>query len=423
MIPDSFAAKSDFYGRTGFMTPLIEIETGNISRRESEEYRKFAASYNSFWKDYFDPVGIRIKTEPGLTIETCILPLINNSIYTLLSGITGGTPIELHPDSRVKGDTLSMAFKVNPLMISSYLTLSGLGDYSSSKSVSRPEDIFTGEVQFHMGDALPLADFDTAILSEFFSNSVIRSSEVLTGFLAWSLFHPVRIALPVKKSKDGIILVNSVINRIIERSNFNNYLQSESYIFSHNKTDIRVVKLTFFSALIARFYIAEKDNVLHITSTEKYMKEILDIKNTVSGNSVKGNVSLVYRPSAMILERDVYNSAMIENGLQKSRRNIGTIKLINSLYPNAGSKDIPDITFRNFGFKPVCPIGGEYVFDRNTGEVRNTVYGSENFPIIRIDENNKGIVPIYLKKFFKTDELRVELEFTPEGVMTRIQSR
>ncbi|PKL17598.1 MAG: hypothetical protein CVV49_10440 [Spirochaetae bacterium HGW-Spirochaetae-5] len=423
IMPGSFSAKSDFYGRTGFMTPLIEIETGNISKREAEEYKKFAASYNSFWKDYFDPIGIRIKTEPGLTIETCILPLINNSIYNLLSSIAGGTPLELHPDSKITGDTLSIAFKVNPMMISSIMTLAGMDDNSSSKAVSKPEDIFTGEVQFHMADALPLADFDTAILSEFFTDSVVRSSEVITGFLAWSFFHPVRISLPVKRLKEGLVFINSAISSIIEKSSMNNYLQSESYLFSYNKTDIRVVKLTFFGSLIARFYIAGKDNVIHITSTEKYIREMLDIKPSPVVNSVRGNASLVYRPSEMILERDVYNAAMIENGLQKSKRNIGTIKLLNSLFPDAAGRDIPGLTFKNFGFKPVCPLGGEYIFDKNTGEVANTVYGSSRYPVLKIDENNKGVIPLYLKKFYKTKDLRVELEFTPEGIMTKIQSR
>jgi len=423
LVPGSFSAVSGIYGRTNFMTPLIEIETGKISKREAEEYKRFAESYNSFWKDYFDPIGIRIKTGPGLSIETCILPLINNSVYSLLSGIAGGSPVELHPDSKVKGDTFSMAFKVNPLMIRSYLALSGFGNDYSLKTISGPDEIFTGEVQFHMGDALPLADFDSAILSEFFTDNVIRSSEVLTGFLAWSLFHPVRIAIPVKKPKDGMILINSVINNLLEKSNFNNYLQSESYLFSYNKTDIRVLKLTFFSSLVTRLYVAEKDNVIHIATTEKYMKDILDVKQTAKINSIQSNAAIVYRPSEMILERNIYRMGMLENGLNKSRKNFGTVKLMGSIFPNADSKDIPDLTYKNFGFKPVCPLGGEYVIDRNTGDVRNTVFGSESFPILRIDENNNGIIPLYLKKFFKSQELRVEFEFTQEGIKTKILSR
>jgi hypothetical protein len=418
IIPDSFSAKSDLYGKTNFMMPLIEIETGKISKREAEEYRKFTQSYNSLWKDYSDPVGIRIKSGPSLTIETFILPLVNNPVYALLSGISGGTPIDLHPDSKVKGDTLSMAVKINPLAISSYLTLSGLADSNSAKI--NPADIFTGEVQFHMNDALPPADFDPAVITEFFTDNVIRSSEVLTGFLAWSLFHPVRIALPVKKPKEGMILVNSVINKLVERSNFNNFVQNESYQFSYNKTDIRVVKLTFFSSLITRIYIAEKDNVLHIATTEKYMRDILDVKPAAKPDSDRRNAVIVYRPSEMILEKDVYRTGMLENGLQKSRRNFGTVKLMGSIFPDADSKDLPDLAYRNFGFKPACPLGGDYIYDKRTGDVRNSVYGSESFPILRLDESSSGIIPQYLKKFFKSTEFRVELEFTPEGIKTKI---
>jgi hypothetical protein len=311
-----------------------------------------------------------------------------------------------------------MAFKVNPLAMSTYLTLSGLGDASLN-----PGDIFTGEVQFHMSDALPLADFDPAIINEFFTDNVIRSSEVLTGFLAWSLFHPLRIALPVKKPKEGMILVNSIINKLVERSNLNNFVQSENYQFGYNKTDIRVVKLTFFSSLITRVYIAEKDNVVHIATTEKYMREILDVKPASKQDIDRNNAVIVYRPSEMILEKDIYRTGMLENGLQKSRRNFGTVKLMGSIFPHADSKDLPDLAYRNFGFKPVCPLGGDYIYDKRTGDVRNSVFGSGSFPILRIDDNNNGIIPLYLKKFFKSAELRVELEFTPEGIKTKIVSK
>jgi len=423
MIPGSFSVKSDLYGKTNYMIPLIEIETGNISQREAEEYKKFSESYRSFWKDYFDPVGIRIKTDPLFSVETCILPLINSSIYSLLSGISGGKPVELHPDNKMKSDTFSIALKINPLMINSFITLSGTGDDRTLKSISKPEDIFTGEFQFHMGDALPLADFNSTILSDFFTDSITRSSEMITGFLVWSLFHPVRIALPVKKPQEGIILINNIINKLVDRGSFNNFVQEESYLSSYNKTDILVVKLTFFSSLITRIYIAEKDNILNIATTEKYIKEIIDAKPGTNNTAITGNAAIVLRPAGMVLERDTYRAGMIENGLQKSRKNSGTIKLMGMIFPDADSKDIPDLIYKNFGFKPVCPLGGNYIYDRKTGTVMNSVYGRTDSPVLKIDENSNGIVPLYLKKFFKSSELRVELEFTQEGIKTKIQGK
>lgn len=423
MIPGTFTVKSETYGKINNMIPLIEMDTGNISKREADEYRKFVSSYNSFWKDYSDPVGIRIKTGNSMSVETCILPLMNNPIYSLLSIIAGGTPVELHPDSRIKGDTLSMAFKVNPGIISQYMYLAGLSEAKPSGSVSGKDDIFTGEVQVHIADALPLADFDSMIFSEFFSGNLIRSSEVLTGFLAWSLFHPMRVAVPVKRTGSGMQLVNSIISRLINNNSPGNYIQYESYISGYNKYEMRVVKLTLFNSLITRLYICEKDNVLHIASTEKYMKDILDMKYASGNTAVKGNAVIVYRPSEMILEKDIYRAGYIEKGLQKSLDNFGTIKLMGMLFPDSQSKDLPELTYRNFGFKPVCPLGGEYYYDRRSDEVKNSIYGGRYLPVVKIDDRNSGIVPLYLKNFFKTSEVRLELEFTPEGIRTKILSR
>ncbi len=421
--PGSFSARSDYYGKTGYMLPLIETETGAVSRREAEEYRKFADTYTGFRRDVFDPVGIRIKTDPGISIETCILPLTDNPVYSLLAGIAGGKPVELHPDSKIRGDTLSIAFKVNQLAINSYLALSGIDSASLLKSAPGQNEIFTGEIQLHMGDALPLADFNPAIIAEFSAGNIIRSSEVITGLLVWSLSHPVRIALPVNRPREGMNIINTLIDKIIERSSFSNYIQSESYLFTYNRNDIRVLKLTLFNSLITRIYLAEKDNVIHIATTEKYMKEILDINPSAKSGSIKKNAALVYRPSEMLLEKETYRAGMIESGLSKSRRNSGTIKLLGMMYPDADSKELPDIAYRNFGFKPVCPLGGEYTYDRRSGEVGNTVYGNWYYPVLRMDESSNGSVPLYLKRFFKTSELRFEFEFTPEGIRTKIVSR
>jgi hypothetical protein len=419
IIPGTFTVKSDTWGRINHMTPLIEMETGNISKREADEYKRFVSSYSSFWKDYFDPVGIRLKTGKVMSVETCILPLVNNSVYSLLRIIAGGTPVELHPDSRLKGDTLSMALKVNPGVINQYMSLAGFTDGSSSFK----DDIFTGEIQFHIADALPLADFNSMVFSEFFTGNVIRSSEVLMGFLAWSLFHPMRIAVPVKRPGSGMQLANSVISRLMHGGSSDSYVQYESYLSGYGRYEIRVVKLTFFNSLITRLYICEKDGILHITSTEKYMKDVLDARTLGGYTSVKGNAVIVYRPSEMVMEKDIYRSGFIEKGLHTSLENFGTIRLLGMLFPDTRSSDLPELAYRYFGFKPLCPLGGEYYYDRRSDEVRNSIYGSKYSPALKIDDRNGGIVPVFLKNFFNTAEIRIELEFTPEGIKTKILSR
>ncbi|MCL2155281.1 MAG: DUF3352 domain-containing protein, partial [Leptospirales bacterium] len=424
---NSFSAMSDVYGRIGFMIPIIDLDMGNISKREAEMYRDFAASYNNSRKEFFNPInifnpidifnpiGIRIKTDPEFSIETCILPLKNNSLYTFFSSIIGGDPIDLYPDNKIKGDTLSMAFKINPKLVSDYLV--------DSKSNFKADDIFKDEIQFHMSDAVPLIDFDSEVYSYILKENISKSSETdsaTLGLLSWALTHPIRLSLPVKKSNESMLFIESLINNIISSNRLSNLLTNESYTVNYNNHAVRVIKLKFYNILIKRLYLSEKDNTLHIATTEKYIKDVLDAKFETNTKGIKGNGVIIYRPSEMQIEKDTYINGITESGLEMSKKNFGTIKLLGLIAPNISNKDLPDFMYENFGFKPICPLGGEYIYDKNTGSVKNSIYGNQHSPNLKLNPNSSGIVQQYLKSLFESSELRVELKFTPEGIMTKI---
>jgi len=74
---------------------------------------------------------------------------------------------------------------------------------------------------------------------------------------------------------------------------------------------------------------------------------------------------------------------------------------------------------QHFGFKPVCPMGGKYSIDKETGEISNSIFGSQFNPHINYKKINGDI----LKRYFSTEEIKVELEFTEEGIKTKIRTR
>jgi len=411
---NSFLAKSEIYGRIGFMIPNIELDIDGVSKREAEMYKDFADLYNDSWKNFFAPIGIRIKTDPEFSIETCILPLINNSIYSFISNIAGGNPIDLHPDSRTKGDILSMAFKIDPKVMGDYLK-----DYKLNFKL---EDIFKNEIQFHMSDTTPFIDFDPEVYSFIINKSISESSESdygILGLLSWSLSHPIRLSLSVKKPNEGMVFIESLINNVIAS---NNFLKSESYAINYNNNDIRVIKLKIFNIFVKRLYLAEKDNMLHVVTTEKYMKDVLDLKTGTNPKAINGNGAVVYRPSEMIIGKETYITGIVESGLAMSRKNFGTIKLLGLIAPNTNGKDLPDFMYENFAFKPICPLDGDYIFDKNTGSVKNSIYGNLS-PSLKLNLNNNGLVQQFLKHLFESSELRVEFKFTPDGIMTKIVNK
>ncbi|MCL1834234.1 MAG: DUF3352 domain-containing protein, partial [Leptospirales bacterium] len=357
---NSFSAKSDIYGRIGFMIPIIELDIGNISKRESEMYKEFADSYNNFRKELFGPIGIKIKIDPEFLIEICMLPLMNNSIYSAVTNIIGGNPIDLNLDNRIKGDTLSMAFKMDTKVIGDYI--------KDSTSNFKLDDIFKDEIQFHMSDSIPFIDFDPEVYSYIIRESISESSDMnpmTLGLLSWTLSHPIRFSLHIKKANEGMVFVESLIKNIITSNRLNNHLKYERYTINYNNHYIRVIKLKFFNIFIKRLYLSEKNNMLHIATTEKYIKDVLDSKIGPNPKTIKGNSVIVYRPSEMLIEKDTYITGIVESGLDKSRKNLGTIKLLGLIAPNTNNKDLTDFMYENFGFKPICPLGGDYIFDKS----------------------------------------------------------
>ncbi len=418
VINGSFSAVHSSHGRMGYMVPNIEAETGAITQGEAESYKKFAEDYASYWKEYFDPIGIRFRLEDGgIAVDTCILPLIDNSIYTTLKEIFGGKPAELHPGDSIKGDVFSAAFKVNMSKLTGDLNLFRIfRDYDSGETEKNQfSDVFGDEIQIHMSDVTPMIDIDGSAFTREFTRGGASGRDIAIGFVAWSFFHPMRIAIPVKNPDAAIKLIDS----------FAGYGRSNSITFSkyamdYNNVKVNVMKINYFGIATSRILYCVKNGMLHVATTEKYMRDVIDSGKSAEV-SVKRNIAAVFRPSEMVLEKNSYASGIIESALEASRKNNGTIKLLGEIFSGAKSGKLPDLAYKNFGFKPVCPLGGVYSIDKN-GNIINSAYGSSYDPVVSGVEGDSGTSAV-LKRFFSTKEVRLEFEFTPEGIKTLVKTK
>lgn len=93
---DGMSARSTIFGTCGQMTPLLEIPLETVSQVDADAYKMFLDNYNQYWRTFFDPIAVRIKVRPEqFRLETVVLPLIDNSIYTGLAQSVGGKTIAL----------------------------------------------------------------------------------------------------------------------------------------------------------------------------------------------------------------------------------------------------------------------------------------------------------------------------------------
>ena len=411
----SFAAVSKRFGKMGYFTPNIDIELPSVSKKEADDYNRFLRGYNNYWREYFDPVGIRIMQKGGRTrMETCILPLINNSIYNSLTQLFGGSPVVLQTGkTRVPGEILSITGKISGKMMNQPLFRNVR--MKDKKLINlKPADIFLNRVKIGMLDAKPMVDFDASKLMNVFSGSRFRSRYILPVIGAWSLFHPLSITVPLRDPKQSRKEIDRIESLTLQLSRaIGNDFAVDRYYIKHKGKKINVTKFSFFDILKFRIFTTVHEGSYVMTSTDEYMYRILDESKSDGEGSVKGNIQAVIRPAGIKKEKSMYVLNMMESAREASLNNYGTYKLFSMIFKV--KKNLNELAFESFVFHLQCPSGGKYSFDRETGRVINSVYGDGGSGIISLKELLKGDA---FQRFFSTEQILLNLEFTPEGIKT-----
>jgi hypothetical protein len=209
--------------RANSLTPCIEIPALKATVKEANEYKAFVTDYNQYWRTFFDPIAIRLQITPErYRIETIILPLIDNSIYTSLASTLGGEPEPLDADRVPPRNIFSIAVRFNKERLlageagkpgeprsEGLIKSLGISD-EWDRSLGITEFISKGlgnQLGFHVYDAHPTFDFNLpsfiGMMAGAFDGSAgsLTSTEVLITFAVAALNTPVYISIPVQNAK------------------------------------------------------------------------------------------------------------------------------------------------------------------------------------------------------------------------------
>lgn len=94
------------WGQVSALTPLIDLPVvTQVSEAEKLAYENFVRGYQQYWKQFIDPVAIRldVKDEAGgssAEVDVRILPLISATDYSDIEAIVGGTRVQVGPHDR-----------------------------------------------------------------------------------------------------------------------------------------------------------------------------------------------------------------------------------------------------------------------------------------------------------------------------------
>ena len=80
---DDLSAVSPAWGHPAELAGLGAAPVETVTAAEAEAYRTYVDEYSRYWRQYFDPIALRLDDAPGgeLELSTFILPLLDSELY------------------------------------------------------------------------------------------------------------------------------------------------------------------------------------------------------------------------------------------------------------------------------------------------------------------------------------------------------
>jgi hypothetical protein len=402
------------HNRQGLLTPVGEVPLQQITRREEAQYNAFLENYNRYWTKFFDPIGIRIKMGKDIRIQTCILPLIENSWYDGMVAFSGRTPGELTESSVLPRTIMSIRGHMAPQVLQETsivrdlkrrggMNLDWLGNDLSL-------NLCDGQVLFSAGGRA------MGMLGQGVGGSSMES--LVVGYIGSALNLPTYLSVKVidpKKAEQGI---PALFRTLGPRHSRNDDLSVETYSIEDHRGKPVYVALFNIWFLKLRLYSAVVDDRLVIASRRDIITELLDASYKGGAKPVthEGNMEMsVYRSAFKQLEETV-NLGWQEDLRHACEKNLplsGIMLKSLGISPDALGSSISAL----HGYQPFCPSGGHYMVDEKSGATVCSIHGSRwnpKQPPVS-DKSSKT-----LELVNALERVNARLSFTPEGLMTTV---
>ncbi|MHC4482600.1 MAG: coiled-coil domain-containing protein [Planctomycetota bacterium] len=402
-----------------YCTPVSSVALEQVAKVEAEDYKAFVGRYNDFWSRFFDPIGIRLKLGNRIEAETCILPLIENSIYNQLREIIGGEPVQLN--SRILTDHTIASITTKLRLDSS--ALKDIREMRGRFFRMRPT------VEECVGDNLSLNFYDSDVLFTFADEGMrmfrMRLEEqIIIGLIASSINLPIYAVVDLKDEEQTKIFIREML-KVLQRqsaaegwSEFSQFAIEPYSAGQYKDWEVNTVTFRFFVVKFRLHYAIASGRL--IVSTKRYVLEkaldSLTKKRAGGGVDTAANVQLNVRPRAFDKLRPIVRMGWQERMRNACLKNLEPVRVLVECH-NATEQTLNEISKKVEGVSLRCPSGGLYRYDSERDIVYCSVHGNHNHQRQPVEvRENEGL----LKFIGRMTDFSVKLQFTEEGIMTKV---
>ena len=410
---DSGRIRCSVHNCLRYATPIGEVSVDTVTPNESRDYSRFVKRYNRYWSRYFDPVGIRISMGNRIEIETCILPLVENSIYNQFREIIGGKPVDLDSQIFTRNTIFSVGSKLNMEW----------GLFREFRREIR-EIAVPGMPPVHtcIGDNISINLYDGDVLFTFdedgmnlFRGWLGLEEQLMLATIFSGLNLPIYSAVEIK-DRDA---VKQILRELIA---YGRRMPSRAIEIGHYPAGlcegygINTFVIRFYMVKFRFFYAITPDHL--IVSTKRYVLEdvLAAVKNKTGMKKSASNLNVIIQPAAFNKLRPTIAVGWQERMRKACLNNLVTVR---NLIENHGASEntLEKVSRAITGYSLRCPSGGEYIYDPLRDVVYCSRHGSNAHPMqpAKPTGNEK------LFRFFqRLKKFSVDFSFTEEGIMTKV---
>lgn len=407
-------ARCALHGSQKFLTPNLHSCIDYADAAEAAEYKQFVSAYNQYWVNFFDPIGIQIQSKDNRYVaRTIVLPLINNSAYSTLFSVIGGSEAEDLSASNLPPETImSLRAKLNKESLNQYsVLLNALFRYDAHSSRDLREmfhslvnESLGDQIGFHIWDAEPTFSLDIsallglAALGGRNTRALAASGQFLfIGGLLASLNRPVFASFSVKNPMllDQLLdEMESVLSKVDSSGRgFVGFdysrLQAHPELIIHSCSwQLGPAKFRLFVARIEdEFYMSTQKSV--IESLYEFRRASRD-KTGSNSSSTKGDCMAAKSQAIFEINHEHWHKVQsdadllwLDNNRKACLKNLAPLTVLARSV--AGLRHNGDLLpgdilhaaslCSSVAAKAFCPDGGVYTFDSSSGNVYCTVHG------------------------------------------------
>lgn len=407
------------HGTDQLLTPTLETPVSIATADEADEYEQFVEQYNQYWRTYFDPIGIRATSRhKQFKLDTIVLPLIDNSIYSGMASILGGPAKPLANVSTLDDVILSTSIKIDKKCVlqntGAIYFVGNMLDNQGRSNIDVHNFVANGIgdcISFNVCDEKPAFSLDVLSLlgtgsAMGGSASLLRNPMILAYVAAFASIHsPVYARIEVDDEAIVDEFFTALRPLLIKGSAADSGFVGTDFAIANIGSGRQVYsKILKFGPARVRLHWARIGRSIYLASQLGLIERLWNLEETAPNKSASANSSdqsqdaqflahavVQLHPSRWKKSLPDLRQSWRENSRLACQKNLGPMTVLARALASVNEKqsgssevspgDLHSITSHPaLGVYFTCPNGGVYSYDAKAEHVQCSEHGTILFP-------------------------------------------